>query len=123
MTHKRDGANTLASYAAEMTRSGLLSAEEERALRGQVVEVIGRLLRRAQDAGTIRADITAEDVLLLEAAAGQAASALMGVVPELWRRYLDVIFDGLRADGAHPLPHPAPTAEQFEAIKPRRATA
>lgn len=32
MTYERDGANTLASYAAEMTRSGLLSAEEERAL-------------------------------------------------------------------------------------------
>jgi RNA polymerase sigma factor (sigma-70 family) len=32
VTHERDGAETLASYAAEMTRAGLLSAEEERAL-------------------------------------------------------------------------------------------
>jgi RNA polymerase sigma factor (sigma-70 family) len=32
VTHERDGAQTLSSYAVEMTRVGLLSAEEERAL-------------------------------------------------------------------------------------------
>ncbi len=29
--------------------------------------------------------------------------------PDLWRRYLAIIFDGLRPDGASPLPQPAPT--------------
>jgi hypothetical protein len=30
--------------------------------------------------------------------------------PLLWQRYLAIIFDGLRAEGAHPLPQPAPVA-------------
>ena len=28
--------------------------------------------------------------------------------PELWRRYLAIIFDGLRPEGASPLPQPEP---------------
>ena len=28
--------------------------------------------------------------------------------PLLWQRYLAIIFDGLRPQGAHPLPQPAP---------------
>ncbi|MFG1705178.1 hypothetical protein ACFLIM_18480 [Nonomuraea sp. M3C6] len=28
--------------------------------------------------------------------------------PGLWRRYLSMIFDGLRPEAAHPLPVPAP---------------
>jgi AcrR family transcriptional regulator len=99
-----------------------LPAEEERELRNALVAAIGALLLRAQADGSIRADITAEDVLLLETAASDAGSALGSVVPELWRRYLDIIFDGMRPAGAHPLSHPAPTAEQFEQMKvPRPA--
>jgi hypothetical protein len=29
--------------------------------------------------------------------------------PGLWRRYLGIIFDGLRPEGASPLPQPPPT--------------
>ncbi|MEV0236201.1 hypothetical protein [Nonomuraea sp. NPDC050786] len=28
--------------------------------------------------------------------------------PELWRRYLGLVFDGLRPEAARPLPVPAP---------------
>ncbi|MEU3074022.1 hypothetical protein [Streptomyces laurentii] len=30
--------------------------------------------------------------------------------PELWRRYLAIIFDGLRPEGAHTPPQPPPDA-------------
>lgn len=98
-----------------------LPAEDERALRRELVGAVKRLLRRAQEAGAIRDDVEAEDVLLLETAARQAGEALGGVAPDLWRRYLDILIDGLRAEGAHPLSHPAPTDAQFDAMKVRRS--
>jgi AcrR family transcriptional regulator len=98
-----------------------LPAEDERALRRELVGYVRQLLRRAQEAGAIRDDVEAEDILLLETAARQAGEALGGVAPELWRRYLDIVVDGLRTEGAHPLSHPAPTDEQFDAVKVSRS--
>jgi AcrR family transcriptional regulator len=94
-----------------------LPAEDERALRHELVGHVRLLLRRAQESGAIRPDVEAEDILLLETAARQAGEALGGVAPELWRRYLDIVIDGLRTEGAHPLSHPAPTDAQFDAVK------
>ena len=98
-----------------------LPAEDERALRRELVGYVDRLLRRAQEAGAIRDDVRAEDILLLETAARQAGEALGGVAPELWRRYLDIVVDGLRTEGAHPLSHPAPTDAQFDSVKVGRS--
>jgi AcrR family transcriptional regulator len=100
-----------------------LPAEDERELRRELVGHVDQLLRRAQAAGAIRDDVVAEDILLLETAARQAGEALGGVAPELWRRYLDIVVDGLRTEGAHPLSHPAPTDAQFDAVKVSRASA
>jgi AcrR family transcriptional regulator len=89
--------------------------EDVRAEHHALVEVTRRLVRRAQKAGQIREDITAEDVILLQGAICQGAAPLLEVAPDLWRRYVDLVFDALRPEGAHPLPHPAPTPEQFGA--------
>jgi len=48
------------------------------------------------------------------------------VLPELWRRYVGLILDGLRPGSCTPLEQPAPTLEDFEASlseKTRRAKA
>jgi AcrR family transcriptional regulator len=66
------------------------------------------LVERAQAAGAIRADISGMDVILLMCAPNHVVSFVPDPSPELWRRYLGIIFDGLRPDGAQPLPHPAP---------------
>jgi AcrR family transcriptional regulator len=99
-----------------------LPAEDERALRREVVGVVNQLLHRAQEAGAIRPDVVGEDILLLEGAVRQAGEALGSVAPDLWRRYLDIVLDGLRTEGAHPLSHPAPTDAQFDAVKVSRPT-
>ena len=78
-----------------------------------LMAVTERLLTRAQAAGGIRDDVTAEDVLLLQGAICQGAAPLDLVDPDLWRRYVDLVFDALRPEGAHALSHPAPTPEQF----------
>jgi AcrR family transcriptional regulator len=65
------------------------------------------LLRRAQEAGQVRADLEPSDVLLLVSGVGQA-TAWRPELPDLWRRYVGVILDGMRP-GAAALEGPAPT--------------
>jgi AcrR family transcriptional regulator len=83
--------------------------------RKRIMELIGRLLRRAQDAGVVRDDLTAPDVALLTAAAGSMSGiAFPGLRPDLWRRYLGVILDGMRPEGATKLRPPPPPRRVFE---------
>nr|WP_261570929.1 hypothetical protein [Frankia gtarii] len=53
--------------------------------------------------------MTGQDIILLLRGAYQAAAPLARAVPELWRRYLAVIVDGLLSTTAAPLPQPAST--------------
>ncbi|MDQ0758798.1 AcrR family transcriptional regulator [Streptomyces canus] len=73
------------------------------------------LLRRGCKAGSIRADVTTEDVLFALAALGRAVPSLATAVgPEAWRRPLALLLDGLRASPAvAPLPSPALTADEL----------
>jgi AcrR family transcriptional regulator len=66
------------------------------------------LVNRARDAGAIRSDITETDVFLMMCAPVHVVEYLDAPPPLLWQRYLAIMFDGLRPQGAHPLPHPAP---------------
>ncbi|KPI20256.1 regulatory protein TetR [Actinobacteria bacterium OK074] len=86
---------------------------EVRAASTRLSEVAEALTDRARRQGTVRGDVTGQDIVLLLGAACQAAMPVGDVVPGLWRRYLGVIFDGLRSEAAHPLPHPAPTGAQL----------
>ena len=104
-----------AIVAQEFARKRMLE------MRDEMLAAVAALLRRAQNAGVVRDDITPEDVPFLFGAAGQAIhhrkSEVLGM-PDLWQRYLGVILDGLRPAAATPLHPPAPTLEDFE-----RATA
>jgi hypothetical protein len=37
----------------------------------------------------------------------------MDTLPQLWRRYLSLVFDGIRAQTAQPLPYPIPARLEF----------
>lgn len=76
--------------------------------RTELHESLAVLVRHAHEAGVIRSDITEADVFLLMCAPVHAVENVADPPPALWRRYLAIIFDGLRPQGAHPLPHPAP---------------
>jgi AcrR family transcriptional regulator len=54
------------------------------------------LIDRAQAAGTMRTDIAASDIPMLMC----GVSATMSVPEWEWRRYLEIVLDGLRADQA-----------------------
>lgn len=74
----------------------------------RLIEVTAALISAAAAAGCVRGDVTAYDVLMLQCGAIQAAAPFHDQAPELWRRYLDIAFDGLRPQGAHPLSQPPP---------------
>jgi hypothetical protein len=86
-----------------------------RAASDRLADVAEALTARARREGTVRDDVTGHDIILLLGAATQAAAPLGDTVPGLWRRYLNLIFDGLRPEAAHPHPPPAPTSPQFTA--------
>ncbi|WP_372661024.1 TetR/AcrR family transcriptional regulator [Amycolatopsis kentuckyensis] len=66
------------------------------------------LVDRARGCGALRHDVTGTDVFLLICAPVHVVENLPGAPADLWLRYLTIIFDGLRPEGASPLPRPAP---------------
>ena len=77
-------------------------------VRDELHSALGTLVGRAHQSGAIRSDVTETDVFLLMCAPVHVVENLAAPEPLLWKRYLAIIFDGLRPEGAHPLPQPAP---------------
>jgi AcrR family transcriptional regulator len=59
--------------------------------------LIDQLIEHAQEAGALRKDVSADDVTSLVGTA--IRGALGSPEPELWRRYVAVVLDGLAASG------------------------
>jgi AcrR family transcriptional regulator len=78
--------------------------------------LVTRLVERAQAAGQLRADLQPTDVPFLVFLLTEAAQLARPVNPELWRRYLALLTDGMRPqrDGVTPLPVPALLPEEME---------
>jgi AcrR family transcriptional regulator len=68
---------------------------EVAASKAELNELVEALVKRAQDAGALRRDVDAEDVSALVGSAIKA-TARSGD-REIWRRYVEVVLDGLRA--------------------------
>jgi AcrR family transcriptional regulator len=77
--------------------------------RERLVPAIDRVLARAQAEGGVRDDLRPGDIPLLEVMICATAQYSEKVSPELWQRYLALLFDGLcaRRDHASELPRPA----------------
>ncbi|MEV4631209.1 helix-turn-helix domain-containing protein [Micromonospora sp. NPDC049523] len=88
--------------------AGELSAEVTR-VREQMYNTVQKLVDRAREHRAVRADVTGTDIILLMCAPNYVTSYVPDAPPDLWQRYLAIIFDGLRPEGAHPLPHPPPS--------------
>jgi hypothetical protein len=82
--------------------------------RAGIRPLVAELVRRARDAGELRADVVEDDVLLVSLMTGAVADFTYEVEPELWRRSLALLLDGLRAEGASPLPVGPLDAEQAD---------
>ena len=90
-----------------------LELPEVREARDDTLDGFQRLIERAQAAGAMRADVVAEDIPMLMAGVGLSRAAGPGAA---WERHLAVVIDGLRAEGAHPLPSRPLSRTQLDAI-------
>ena len=67
--------------------------------RDRMYRTVHDLVDRARAHGALRDDVTGTDVILLMCAPNYVASYVPGASPDLWRRYLGILFDGLRPQG------------------------
>ncbi len=76
------------------------------------IEVLTRtLLSRAQDAGTVRADLVYEDVIVLFWSLRGVIEATSSISSDSWLRYFELLLLSL-APSARPLAHPPLTSEE-----------
>ncbi|AXX33113.1 MULTISPECIES: TetR/AcrR family transcriptional regulator [Actinosynnema] len=80
------------------------------------------IVERARASGALRADFAPSDVAVVFLCVARVVEATAGIADDVWRRLLAVLLDGLRADAAHPLPVPALTAAQLDAVTARAST-
>jgi AcrR family transcriptional regulator len=91
------------------------------ALRARIRPLLRRLIERAQEQGSLRADFAPEDLSLIFWTGDRVIEATAGVSPDFWRRYLALLLDGLRAEAATPLPHPPLTRAQLNRVTRSRS--
>lgn len=78
--------------------------------------LIQKLVERAQAAGQVRPDLMPTDVPFLVFVLTEAAQIARPTGPDLWRRYLALILDGMRParESLTPLPVPALPPDELE---------
>ncbi|MFJ4850429.1 MULTISPECIES: TetR/AcrR family transcriptional regulator [unclassified Streptomyces] len=91
---------------------------EVRRSQERVAAVTDALTDRARRDGAVRPDITGQDVMLMMSGIPQTTSRLHASQPHLWRRYLRLVFDGMRATGVPPLPGPPPGTGSADPLTP-----
>jgi AcrR family transcriptional regulator len=96
----------------ELLVGTLPGGQRFQALREQANRDLTDVIRRAQADGTLRAELVAEDVLLLLMANAGVVRATRDGAPRGWRRFVALMLDACRAEGAHSLPAP-PRADQL----------
>lgn len=98
------------------TLTGQGNDEEQARIWPEIIASVGRLFDRAHRAGAIRADAAPQDIAVVFALLGPAFEMSRSTSPELWRRYLALILDGLRATDRPGLPESPPPLAALAAI-------
>ena len=105
----------------DVIASGEHDLDRLQALRARMRPLVAEVVARAQSQGTLRPDFVAEDMPMLFWTGGRVAEVASDVAPDLWRRYLGFMLDGLRADAATPLPTRPLTRAQLDRVQTRRS--
>jgi hypothetical protein len=77
-----------------------------------------QLVERAKADGTLRADFVFEDLALLLMGNAGVVQGAGNAAPDAWKRFVGLMLDGFRSDGASELPAP-PTPRQVIAAMRR----
>lgn len=70
----------------------------------RIIPAIAILVKNAQDDGFLRTDVVVDDFPILEMMVSFLGNLTAPVAPDLWRRYLSIILDGLAVSRSAPSP-------------------
>jgi AcrR family transcriptional regulator len=73
-------------------------------VRERLLPAVEGMLARAQAAGQVRADLVETDIALVQFMLTAIADITRDADPEVWRRYLRLVLDGLRTSAPEPMP-------------------
>ncbi len=106
----------LEDFLAEGTRNCAIRAlfAISPAWREQARTVLGDLLSRAQQAGSVRADLTAVDLTIALIGVSRTMDITGDSSPGQWRRHLAIVLDGMKACHTQRLPGLPASPEQLE---------
>lgn len=88
----------------EVALSGVHGLERVSRARKLMLPLVTRLVARAQAEGSLRPDIQPTDMPLMQLMLGSLSECTRDVDPEVWRRYLGILTDGLRTSREGPTP-------------------
>jgi Tetracyclin repressor-like, C-terminal domain len=87
-------------------------------IRAELMDIVRRVLRRAQDSGVLRADIDAGDVLLaMISLARLIPPAGMPLAELAFERLFALMLDGMRTTSGRPLPGRPVTVEDVDELR------
>jgi AcrR family transcriptional regulator len=87
-----------------------------RAARARIEPAVESLVSRAQAAGQIRADVAHTDVALVQFMLTAISDITRDVDPDVWRRGLRLVLDGLRTPTPGAMPGPPIPRESLDAV-------
>ena len=101
-----------------MSRHAAYKGPDDDFVRTHIQPALYDLVRRANEEGDLRPDVTPSDIGVLEVAALGIVEFTTSAAPDVWRRYLSIILDGLRTrppGGNAPLIQPPLEDDQVDA--------
>jgi AcrR family transcriptional regulator len=99
----------------DAAKDSCMMRDELEPMRRNMLTAMSALVKRAQEAGAVRDDLTGQDLgILAHSVAASAELPFPGVRKDIWKRYLGLILDGMRPDGATKLRPGAPSKRAFE---------
>ncbi len=102
---------------ADVLNRSLPNAKALEAHRSRGYELSVQVIERAQADGTLRADVVAEDLALLFMANAGVVDVTRSAARDAWRRFLAIVLDGLRSEGASALPAPPTPRQTMRAMR------
>jgi AcrR family transcriptional regulator len=100
---------------SDATKERCMAAPALSAERGRILDLTAQLVRRAQSAGVLRDDVAGTDLMFLMGAVASVSEVpFQGLRPDLWKRYLGIVLDGLRPEGTSKLRPAAPPRKLIE---------
>jgi hypothetical protein len=95
----------------------LPNAKRLEAHRSRGYELSVRVIERAQAEGTLRSDVVAEDLALLFMANAGVVDVTHSAARDAWRRFVAIVLDGMRSEGATSLPAPPTPRQTMRAMR------